>query len=110
MGFFQVFPCTEEQVKSGIGSWFQLYADFQMMFPDKGPWFNSKQLRWESKATMPSEIFVRRTRWFTTFLMNLAKQLGFQMPVAYRLPHSHVIHYWLNTVPVQVHEATGTRS
>ena len=109
------WPCIAEWVfsmHSGTGqvrywSWFQLYADFQMIFPDKGPWFNLKQLRWESKATMPSEIFVRRTRWFTTFLMNLAKQLGFQMPMAYRLPHSHVIHYWLNTVPVQVHEARG---
>jgi hypothetical protein len=85
-------------------SWFQLYADFQAMYPSKGPWFNSKKLQWESRQTMPKELFVRRTRWLTTYLMNLAKQLGFQLPVEYRLPHSHVIHYWLNTLPVQVAE------
>ena len=73
-------------------SWFQLYADFQLMFPMAGPWFNLKKLRWESRSTMPNAIFVKRTRWLTTYLMNLAKVLTIVMPVQYRSPNSHTIH------------------
>lgn len=96
-----------ESLHTSIGqvehwSWFQLYADFQQMFPGRGPWFNQKKLQWKSRDTMPDEVFVRRTRWFTTFIMNLAKQLDIQMPAEYRSPTSHVVHYWSNTLPVQV--------
>jgi hypothetical protein len=75
-----------------------------MMFPDKGPWFHTKKLRWESRRSMPEVPFVKRARWLTTFLMNLAKHLDIRMPVVYRLPQSHTIHYWLNCLPVQVNK------
>eukprot|EP00435_Cladocopium_sp_Y103_P076071 s49_g75.t1 len=83
-------------------SWFQLYADFCMMFPGKSPWFNTKKLQWESGDTLPDVPFVRRARWFTSFLTNLAKRMETVLPVKYRSPDSFVIHYWVNCLPVKV--------
>jgi ribonuclease HI len=68
--FLDDWPCIAEWINSlhtGVGtvqfwSWAQLYANFQMMFVDRGPWFNLKQLSWESKHSMPNEPFVKRTR------------------------------------------------
>eukprot|EP00435_Cladocopium_sp_Y103_P056616 s730_g19.t1 len=107
---FEDWPCLAEWVSSlhqssgsvYFWSWFQLYADFQAMFPTKGPWFNGKKLRWEARDTMDNAPFVKRSRWLTTYLMNLAKKLGRPLPVTYRLPQSHTIQYWLNCLPVQV--------
>ena len=83
-------------------SWLRLSADLHQLYPDCGPSFNQKQLRWKSKNTMPNALFVKRNRWLTTYLMNLAKAVGITMPVQYRSPNSHATHYWLNTLPVQV--------
>ena len=42
--------------------------------------------------------FVTRTGWPTTYLTDLAKQVGFILPMEYRLPSPHVMSYWANTL------------
>eukprot|EP00438_Fugacium_kawagutii_P026054 Skav224816 [mRNA] locus=scaffold21:141297:147109:- [translate_table: standard] len=83
-------------------SWYQLYADFQLRYPDKGPWYSIKDKRWYSRSAMPPSPFVTRARWLTTFLGQIAHALERPLPTEKVKPHSTVIGFWINCLTVRV--------
>eukprot|EP00438_Fugacium_kawagutii_P026061 Skav206839 [mRNA] locus=scaffold637:186877:191724:- [translate_table: standard] len=83
-------------------SWHQLYADFQLRCPGRGPWFNADRQRWEGGDTMPDVPFTKRSRWLTDFLQGIAKVIGLQLPWCKAHPESCVLAFWTNCINVKV--------
>eukprot|EP00438_Fugacium_kawagutii_P010337 Skav212590 [mRNA] locus=scaffold125:530151:534734:+ [translate_table: standard] len=94
---------TEARDRVYRWSWFQLYTDFVLQYEHEGPWYDTTSLRWRASSSMPGQPnFVRRSRWFTSYLRKVAGHLQIQLPVVYGKPDSPLIGYWLNLLPVSV--------
>lgn len=103
------WPCIFRWIQSLQGgdrvqhwSWFQLYADFQLRNPGKGPWYKRKKNTWEAGWCMPREPFAQRCRWMSTFLTGLARTLNIALPWGKFQPTSHVLAFWTNGLQVKV--------
>ena len=81
-------------------SWYQLFVDFTLRYPNKGPWYHVPSLRWWSHDSMPSVTWTKRCRWFSTFFTKLAKTLNLKLPVQNRRPTGHAVAFWINCMPV----------
>lgn len=94
-------------------SWYQLYIDYTLFSGHEGPWYNQRRLRWEDHSTRPGQPrFVRRCRWFSSYITKLLKCLNMEVPLVYQRPDSPVLGFWINTIAVrsdpQRHEAVNT--
>eukprot|EP00438_Fugacium_kawagutii_P015015 Skav200787 [mRNA] locus=scaffold318:51268:53013:- [translate_table: standard] len=102
-GFVQPWLQTlQEGEHVRMWSWHQLYADFQLHFPGKGPWHNLDRQRWESGDTMPDVPFTKRSRWLTDNLQGIAKVLDLSIPWCKAQPASNVLAFWTNCINVRV--------
>lgn len=94
-------------------SWYQLYVDYTLFSGHEGPWYYVKTLKWEDHETQPGHpLFVRRCRWFSSYLTKLCKCLKLELPLIYQRPDSPLLGFWINTLSVAVepqrHEAINT--
>ena len=86
-------------------TWWELYIDACLHYPEVGPWYNTKCHCWRGGDTAPDVPFLKRARSFAKFLTQLAKSLDFQLPAALAYPASAHIAFWATTLPVRVDHA-----
>lgn len=83
-------------------SWYQLYADFHLQWPNLGPWYKSSSKRWFGGDTRPECDFAKGSRWMSDFLTRLGRQLERPLPTRLQRPESHVVCFWTYSLPVSI--------
>ena len=81
-------------------SWYQLYADFSLTYPGKGPYYKPSAKKWKGGKERPEAHFAQKSRWFATFFTKMAKQLDFILPTRHCRPSSFTTAFWSACLPV----------
>lgn len=82
-------------------SWAQIFTDFRLHTKLKGPWYDRKTKRWMSVGC-PNDQFLRRYRWFISYLNSVMAAHDRRLPTRMCRPDSFVIGFWCLCLPVQI--------
>ena len=83
-------------------SWYQLFADFTMSYPDKGPFYKASSKRWKGGTDRPDTHFAQKARWMATYLTKLSKQIELDLPTKHCRPFSFTMAFWSACLPVRM--------
>ena len=93
-------------------SWYQLFADFVLQHPGKGPFYKASSKRWKGGSERPETHFAQKARWMATYLTKLSKQLKLDLPTKHCRPFSYTMAFWSACLPVKLtterHQALET--
>ena len=82
-------------------SWAQVFTDFRLSTKQKGPWYDRRTKRWMSVGC-PNDQFIRRYRWFISYLNSVMALHKLNLPTRMCRPDSFVIGFWCLCLPVRL--------
>ena len=97
------FSLHEERYPTRWLSWAQVFADFRLSTRQKGPWYDRRTKRWMSVGC-PNDQFLRRYRWFKSYLNSVMALHKRKLPTRMCRPDSFVIGFWCLCLPVRISE------
>ena len=91
----------DEQNPTRWLSWAQIFTDFRLSTKLKGPWYDRRMKRWMSVGC-PNDQFIRRYRWFISYLNSIMALHKCNLPTRMCRPDSFVIGFWCLCLPVRI--------
>ena len=65
-----------------LWSWYQLYLDLQVCYPNTSPWYKKTVKAWQNGRDCPTVPFRKRCRWFMNYVTRTWKHLEVEPPPA----------------------------
>lgn len=85
-----------------LWSWYQLYLDLQVCYPNTSPWYKKTVKAWQNGRDCPTVPFRKRCRWFMNYVTRTWKHLKVELPLRLCRPTSDVLQFWCPCVTVMV--------
>ena len=85
-----------------LWSWYQLYLDLQVCYPNTSPWYKKTVKAWQNGRDCPTVPVRKRCRWFMNYVTRTWKHLKVELPLRLCRPTSDVLQFWCPCVTVMV--------
>eukprot|EP00438_Fugacium_kawagutii_P009704 Skav211707 [mRNA] locus=scaffold2852:13650:23301:- [translate_table: standard] len=103
------FTAWMEDLHEGSGpvqfwSWQQLFIDFRLRYPGKGPWYARERwnrMVWKEGESCTVTNFNKRAKWFRSWVTRMAAASETPLDPKFVRPSSHMFTYWTYCLPVR---------